>query len=161
MKLRVYVADRLVALGRKTRTGVQRPVGAYRVGVLCVYLARSHVHAIEGREPALLGLLSKKRHLLVQEVTGVTDRTATRPRRGHASSTERLSARVYRREGNTSVRLGRGACRDDRLERDLDERFCEALFLQEVQECWIAIDRLFVEVASDRDVATVGDLEWS
>ena len=69
--------------------GVERSVRADRVRVLLVDLARAHVHAVDRREAAALGLLAQERHLLVEEVAGVAGRC--RRRRPPTSCTCRSS----------------------------------------------------------------------
>src|SRR5262245_11425759 len=53
--------------------GIERAVRAYGVSVAFVYLAGTHVDAVHGWEPSLLRFLTKVRHLLVHELTGIAD----------------------------------------------------------------------------------------
>src|SRR5438128_3869767 len=72
----VDVAGRQGWLAGEARTGVERPLRSDGVGVRLVNLARPHVHAVDRLEAVRLRFLAEKRHLLVDEVTRVADRSA-------------------------------------------------------------------------------------
>ena len=64
----VDVARRGGWLAGEPRARIDRPIRAERVRVAAVNLARTHVHAVGRREPALPRLAAEERHLLVDEV---------------------------------------------------------------------------------------------
>ena len=69
----VDVSRRLSRVAGKSRAGVKRSVGPDGVGVFLVYLARSHVHAVDGRKAVFFRFVTEVRQLLVDERTGVAD----------------------------------------------------------------------------------------
>src|SRR5262249_39084728 len=87
----VDVARGLERFAGEAGTREERSVGTDRVGVRAVYLARPHVNAIGGGEPALLRLLAKKRHLLVHEVARVADAADAGAGRRHARAVQGLA----------------------------------------------------------------------
>ena len=132
----VDMAHRFTWLGGKPWARVQRSVSPHRVRVLRVDFAGPHVDAVERRKSTFLRFFPKERHLLVEEMAGVTGRAAATSRTGgrHAGTAERLSTGVNRGERNEpSDCWGRRRCRDDRLERHLDKRVGEVLLLQEIE----------------------------
>ena len=99
----VDVADRLQRLAGEAGAGEERSIRANRVRVRMVDLARTHVHAVAGREPALLRLVPQERHLLVDEVARVADAVDARARRRHARAVQRLAFRANHGQRNQAL----------------------------------------------------------
>ena len=154
----VDVAGRLRGFAGEPRAGVERTVRPDGVRVMLVDLARSHMHAVHRWKAAPHRFLAQIRHLLVEEVAVVAGTRHAGPGRRHARAAERLPVRADRGQCECAFHLGGLRRLDDWLERDLGELVGEVLLAQEVEQRGVAVDRLLVEVAADRDSRLAGDL---
>ena len=139
---------------------VERAVGADRVRVLHVHVARAVVHAVGRREAVPLGLLAQERHLVVEEVAGVARRAPPPapadvmhvPPSGFARAVAPTGVSGSMPLPAAARTLGSGL-RTIGLKLTLTSLSAKSCSLQEIEQRRVAVDRALVEVAADRDPA--------
>ena len=152
----VDMAGRERLLAGEARAGVERSVGADRVRVRHVHVARAVVHAVGRREAVPLRLLAQERIWSSSERQRVARRR--RRRRRPTSCTCRRAAcrrRADRHQREHALRRRHAARRrgSTGLKLTLTSLSAKSCALRKSSSAGIAVGRALVEVAADRDAA--------